>query len=864
MELEKALDPDKKPLGTPDPLPRPKSKTEEFESPVPANKIGAPTFLPPAERKHYDKIQGLRTRFLRRLRSAWNDFKKSYLATIEKQKLSRDQRSIFDTLLGNFNDIGSEAFDQGIKAGNSYFEDQFSVKGLTAAQQRKVLRQHNSVFGDRIQSLFMQDVQDRLEETPPGQEEKLLNSFDRFLLGYSAVAASIAYDVFSRNITVLNKNLRRSLGPTDAVFFPPDVTLTKWVLFDDAEHSADCVRLSEGESGKGDGIWNSEVLSEMGMVPQSPNLDCGGNCRCHLSPIVQAPRALTSWITNVVAAPRQRNILEVKSDVSQSRLLAVFAAKRFIIPSRFADDLVSKVSLRRNGFWNKYPNEGIVYNVTQGNKFQVGGSTFIDEVTGKVIKTEVNVTLGRGQTISSLSKVEVNEVTRIFTHELGHSFASIGSSRVNPISLGAHGLDAADEILSVARRERLRAFAKIESNFDDVIKNIPKDRLAELKPVIDTARNFMRNPDEFVDDLFKAVEAGGEFGGVPAQDAWQLLNRALNEFTTNTNLISSYQLWDEGEYFAEWFALLINDPAKAALFSPDLNRAMAKRFPVFFKTVGVKRAKEVIPDAIAATFRSDLPLGSGFVSVGPNLKSLGGAAVKFRTGTKRVSNSTVQRQVSKVIRDNVNLHREEFYGGLNVRFLDRLQVGKRSGSRRNLAFFDKGQFNINYDRWRLLSDDNKSSLIADIVARHVYKKAKPSVRRSIKAEYSDYLSRTFDVLENKAGIQNLAKRPIQDIRDITLGNRSKNISKNLGFWGRNFEDSIKPTLKNITDLPVANIDSLASPRAFWGEWMKLYVTNPEASGIYGPAFKGILEDFLRTSPLRKFINFLIGGNNHGI
>ena len=200
MRLEKALDPDKEHLGTGEDLPRPKSKTEEFESPTPPkkDKIGAPTFLPPDEREQYDKIQGLRARFLRRLTAAWNEFKQSYLATIEKQRLSRDQRDIFDKLLGNFNDIGSEAFDQGVKAGNDYFENQFSVKGLTAAQRNKVVRQHYSVFSDRISGLFIQDVQDRLKETPPEKQESLLSSFDRFLLGYSAVAASIAYDVFSR------------------------------------------------------------------------------------------------------------------------------------------------------------------------------------------------------------------------------------------------------------------------------------------------------------------------------------------------------------------------------------------------------------------------------------------------------------------------------------------------------------------------------------------------------------------------------------------------------------------------------------------------------------------------------------------
>ena len=869
MELIKAQDPKKKPLGEGGHIPRPKSKTEEFESPTPPRKpkIGSPSFLPESERKSYDLIQGARNQFLRKLLAAWNQFKEEYLATVEK-RVTRDQREIFDRLLGNFKDIGSEAFDLGVKNGNSYFEDQFHIKGLTAAQRNRVVRQHNSVFSDRVETLFIKDVQSKLTETPPDKQRKLLSGFDRFLLGFSAVTASIAYDVFSRNVTGLNRKLHRRLNRTAAVgavegFFPPDVVQVEWVLFDDAEHSPDCIRLSEGENQDGSGLWVADTLTEMGMIPQSPNLDCGGNCRCHLSPIVSAPRFLTGWTANIGVARfgTDRDRLEVKDDISATKLLALFASKNWQIPGRFADDIVGRSAFRRNAFWNKYPTDGISFNVNQGTKFNVGGATFITE-EGAVLKTEINITLGRGQTISNLSKVEVNEVTRIFGHEMGHTFASNGASRVNPISIGAHGFSAADEILQVAGRERAKVFAKIQSNFEDAVARIPVARQAELKPVADVARNFLKNPDGFIDDLFKAVEAGGTFGGVDAQEAWQLLNRAIHEFSTGTQLIRSYQLWDRGEYFADWFSILLTDPAKAALYSPDLNKIMAKRFPTFFNKAAVKRVREVIPDSVATSFRYDLPQGSAFLPIGPNLKTLAEPTVRFRSSTNRVGNATVQRQVQQVIKDNVNLHRSEFYKGLNVRFLDKLQVGKRSGSRRNLAFFDKGTFNINYDRWRLLSRQSKASLLSDIVARNVYQKSTSSVRSRIKREYAEYLRRTFDVLENKADIQRLAKRPISDIRDITLGSRAKNIPRNLGFWGRNFESGIKPILKEVTDLPVINVDSLASPQAFWAEWMRLYVTKPEAAGIYGPNFQDILTDFLKTTPIGKFIDMIIGGDSN--
>ncbi len=867
--MELAQDPQKKPLGEGGHIPRPKSKTEEYESPTPPKKpkIGAPAFLPTGERKHYDLIQGTRNVFLTKLLIAWNQFKEDYLATVEK-RITGDQRDVFDIMLGNFNDIASEAFDKGVQQGNSYFEDQFHIKGLTPAQRRKVIRRHNSVFHDRADTLFRKDVQDKLRETPPEKQRKLLSGFDKFLLGFSAVAASVAYDVFSRNITGLNKKLhkrinRGGLAVLAQGFFPPDVVQVEWVLFDDASHSPDCINLSEGEDQDGSGVWVADTLTEMGMIPQSPNLDCGGNCRCHLSPIVQGPRFLTEWTANVGIARfgTDRDRLEVKEDISATKLLSLFNARNFIIPGRFADDIVSRTAFRRNAFWNKYPKNGISFNVKQGSRFSTGGATYVSE-EGAILKTEINVTLGRGQTVANLSKTEVNEVTRIFAHEMGHTFASNGASRVNPISIGAHGFSAADEILQVAGRERAKAFAKIQSNFENALARIPQARQAELKPVADIARNFLKNPDGFIDDLFKAVEAGGTFGGVDAQEAWQLLNRTIHEFSSGTQLVRSYQLWDRGEYFADWFSILITDPAKAALHSPDLNKVMAKRFPAFFKQASVKRVQEVIPDAVATSFRYDLPQGSAFLPIGPNLDTFAETVVRFRTATKRVGNSTIQRQVQEIIRDNVNLHRKEFYKGLNVKFLDKLQIGKISGSRRNLAFFDKGTFNINYDRWRLLSRESKASLLSDIVGRHIYQKSTSSLRTRIKKEYAEYLRKTFDVLENKAGIQRLAKRPITDIRDITLGSRDRNLPRNLGFWGRNFESGIKPILKDITDLPVINVDSLASPQAFWAEWMRLYVTKPTSAGIYGPNFQTILTDFLKTTSIGKFIDMITGGDSN--
>jgi len=839
-----------------DGLGRPKAKQSKPLADTPKlrrPKVGSPAFLPEDERKSYDEIHGLREQFLRRLKSTWNEFKKKYIATFDKQ-VTREQRSLFNELLEDFNGIAEDSFTKGVRAGNRYYEDQFSSKGLSPVQERRVVRQHAKVFRDRSKILFRDDVSEQVNEASSiGEAALVLNGFDKFLNGYANVVGAIAYDVFARSISTLNAGLFEAFSAAGEIF-PTEAVKVEWVLFDDAEHSSDCLILAEGEDRDGSGLWDAKALSETGLVPRSPNLDCGGNCRCHLSPVVPLAADAAMWLDRISIAPIIKDTLATATNTSEIGLLNLFQTKNFNIPSRIADDIVRRPSFRRKEFFNQL--EGVNFQVVRGRSFAVGGKTrFAGTIRDtKVRSIDMTIRLGPGQELSTLTQSQLDEITQVFAHEVGHTFASTAPT-VSKLGFGLHGQRAADDIMKIAGKERKVALQQIENNFNNVVNRMSQAQKVENGGAIVEFQRFLRNPDGFMDDLFRSVHRGETFGGIDAERAYQILNRTITEYSTGTNLVRGYQLWDRGEYFADWFSLLMVDPAKAALFNPNLNKAMASKFPSFFTKISASRAKQVIPDAVAASMRVDLPLASAFQPVAPNLESIGSAAVKFRTATSRVSNSTVQRQVAKTIRDNPSLHRQEFYRGLKVRYIDKLQTGRRTGSRKNIAFFENDQFFINYDKWRILPDEGKATIVSDVISRHVWNTAKSPVRTRMRDAYSDYLGRSIDFMANKADIQSLSRRPIENVRDVVLGNRSKGIPKNLGFWGRNF-DAIRPTIEKVSDLPILNVDSLASPQAFWSEWFKSYVTHPGFANNYAPEFKDILEDFLRTSPLGKFFSFM--------
>jgi len=97
---------------------------------------------------------------------------------------------------------------------------------------------------------------------------------------------------------------------------------------------------------------------------------------------------------------------------------------------------------------------------------------------------------------------------------------------------------------------------------------------------------------------------------------------------------------------------------------------------------------------------------------------------------------------------------------------------------------------------------------------------------------------------------------VAEIRATALGVGEK--KGDLTFWTRNYEQYFQPVLKNIPDLPLMNLDSLASPKDFWMSWFRLYVTQPSYAAYYSRDLFEILGAQLRLGVLGKMFNFLGG------
>lgn len=230
--------------------------------------------IPESELQYYEDIQAIQDSALLKMRLAWEKFKEKVLKEEEDGHLA-----LYVALLLAFHAIARDALAKGVVVGNNYFEDQFSITGLTKEQQKKYITKHLNKFDELAKELFQKDVRDKLQNTLDTEREKVLNSYNKYLPGYANVAAFIAYSVFARNIVLLNRTLGRR-GLSD------NTVKVKWVLGITDKHSKDCLRLSLGDQGEAPGVWKIQDLVSKDLLPRSPSLDCSGNCLCHLSPVV--------------------------------------------------------------------------------------------------------------------------------------------------------------------------------------------------------------------------------------------------------------------------------------------------------------------------------------------------------------------------------------------------------------------------------------------------------------------------------------------------------------------------------------------------------------------------------------------------
>ncbi len=753
-------------------------------------------------------------------------------------------------MLGNFDVIAEEAFRDGITSGNDYFEGSFRVRGLTEPQRELLVKKHLEIFRVKSRALFRDDAATKLDEQPQ-EPESVLSSFDRFLLAYANVSVGIAYDIFARNTDLLNTALRKlySIAGQD---FPKDPVKVEWRLFEGADHSDDCKRMSFGKEGTG--YWDARELSESGILPASSLLDCGGNCKCHLSPVVALNPQTAAWLQNLTPVGDRKDTLNIIPNISENALGELFDIKKFRMSSIIRKLIISNTIFRRSEFFNNLKQGGLRI-VARPNqpRFQVVGETNFIRRAGRNVPASIQlqIDLPTGVRLDQLTEFQKNIINKQLAHEIGHTVAvfdpttGIGTSMINS--------RVANELMSAANTERATVLLQIQENFDRIIRRIPKRKLtAQMKADIVLMRGFLKDPDDFVDRLITAVIDGKNFGGVPAEQAYNIFDSVLQQYATGVKLTRGYQLYTPDEYFAEWFSLLLTDPAKAALFNQRLNKIMANRYSEFFETAVTRRAQTLLPTSSALGFRTDLPRPSGFTPLGPNLQSFTSAVRGVESRTTRITTGTVKRQVTEVIKNVPNIHRQEFFRDLNVAFIDKFQMATRTGSRQHIGFFDDGVFFVNYDKWRFMTLNQRSAVLSDMIGRNIWKQMAPVVKEQVRDIYRSYLDRTLTFIEGKANIQ--FERGIAElatVRQTILGTATT--PPNLAFWTRNYDQIFRPVVENISDIPIINIDSLRNPEAFFIEWTKLFMLSPASTRVYEPLLRESLEDFLRTSPIRKLL-----------
>ena len=816
--------------------------------------IDAPLVIPEGERDAYVAMHSLRPKFAKQLQARWNQFKREYLATLNKA-LNTTQKNVFEDMLNDFNDIALKAFQQGVDTGNSYFENQFKINGLNNKQQSQLVNKHLSIFEDKSYNLFYKEAASALDGQPPENHKSILDGYDKFLLNYANVAVGIAYDTFTRGISLLNKSIGAAFK-IGGLGLPTDPVKVIWVLAEDAHHSIDCDAMAMGVEGDGSGIWDARQLAEMGLMPASSLLDCGGNCRCHLSAYVPLDTNSASWLNVMTESAPIRNVLKVQPNLSISALRKLLSAEGVtlnVADEEIFTSILANPLLRRNELWRDL--NSFTLNTIEGEAFAVDGLTSVMNrgKLGKLPDTlQLTVTLPKGITFNELTQFQKDEIQRVAAHEFGHTIAfplkSTVTSNVLDRAAAAELLDAAGIQLDVA-------VARINANFDNAVRAMAKSTItAEMKTDISVMKTFLANPQNLIESIFEAIQKKEPFGNVTGRQAWAMVEQTIAQYSPGTRLVTAYQLRNSNEYLAEWLSILFTNPERAAVLDPTLNRLMSKLLPEFFDSAAVRRASALLPDSLALAFRLDAPTPGGLTPVSPNTKELQLLAESALSKTKRITTAAIREDFLGVIESNPLLQRSEYFKNLKINFVDRVQMGKMSGSKNNIGFLDKGIFTVNLDYWDTLTGIQKQATVSDMIADHLWQTFKPLMKTEIRAAYSkDVLGRVLEYVQSKAGIQRLGTRMVAEIKAIALGvgeNRG-----DLSFWTRNYNQYFLPVLKNIPDLPIMNFDSLASPKDFWMSWFRLYVTQPGYAAYYSRDLFEILGANLTLgTPITKFLS----------
>jgi hypothetical protein len=730
-----------------------------------------------------------------------------------------------------FEEIGAENFEEGVELGNDFFEDRFKVRGLTEEQQERLVERQLEIFRDKTHNTYHDDLITQMKNKGAEERKAVMDTFERYLTGFANVAVGMAYDTFTHNIIGLN-NVLFARAAVSTLRIPRSAVKVMWKLREGAQHSDECRVMAQGEDGSG--VWDARYLAETGLYPASSMLDCGGNCKCHLTPVGIMSDTAEEFLDTLSRVGYQNNSLSLKPNAT-SEVISALLKSKFGTSDDVTGQIIAFTPFLRKEFWENLNFFDVA--VKQGPDFTIKGQTNFTG-TGRNIKAtgiDVYIQLPPGRTLDKLSPVERQAFRDVIAHELGHTVAytdgrSFGSNFLPP--------SLAKELMQTALKEQVFAISQVEDNFARYLASIPSSQAANptIAAEIAIVKDFLKDSDKFLLRLYTAAQEGKQFGGRPAEESVRIFNKAINQFSAETRLIKGYQMFHPDEYFAEWFNYLLTHPDQAAFYSPALNKLMATQ-DLFDTTI--KHAQTLLPNAIAVTLRNDLPLGASYDPIIGNMDSFKDIGLRFATNTSKLSQNTLDGQLNNIFKRSPGLLRKEFFDTLDVSFVDRIQMGTQTGLRSNLGFFDKGKFYVNADIWKGLSVSQRSSTIADIISRNLWNNSSV-LRRQVRDAYSAYLVVFLKELSSKMDMQHLGVRNIKELLSFV-----NDEPRNLGVWTRNFDTVYKPLIKNVTDMPIIDIDSLRSPEDFLRSWMRVYSVRPEHAVYYNRSMLSIVKEFLK-------------------
>lgn len=863
------------------------------------------TAIPRREWIHYRHIQSFRKKHLKGYREAWSKAKpiiaREYAKSrgIEITKSFSDEPnpnidegfdSMFDGFRTDMERQASLSFKDGIQAGNSYFEEMFKVSGLDNKQSEILLSQYEDSFQVKSRDLFetqLLNTLDEKEDITASDILGILDGFDRFMLAYAGIAAGIAYDIFANSIDALNLDLSRFadiLSRSGEKAFA-----VQWVLGEvQTEHSPDCLLMSQGDfTANGVGVWDVNELTDSNIIPGSSELDCGGNCHCHLRPIAfDSNRIQDNVFVESFTSPFQLlDFFQVTPNVDPDELKSLFANKKWIIPASIQESLSKNPFLRRSEFWDKIPESdqevleaGVKFTYVKSTTdgWVIRGNT---DIVGRGIKTkpgkiEVEVEypkslkLVKGDIpLDSFPPEVLKRINEITAHELSHTFLfsvpDFALKRTGGKQLLSTIFDdaALRRIKKVAQQEYDFHLAKVNEQIKKNLNNLKKDSIP--KELISDVRwlEEIINLDPDLDigvvlrDLYKRAREGkkislnidGEDLRVDPSQVLEGMTAVLRKMGIGDDLVSFYQLYDVDEFLAEHMSLVLTDPSRARLLNERLEKIISKEFGKFGDTTISTGADLRVPDQISINQLQDVPAIQSLTVIPPNAKfqDIIGKNQVIST-TRGVTNENARRQTREVFNSFPGLLRSEFFDkGTDINFVSKSQMKKRTGTVKDVAVLDQdtGTLIINFDKWQSLSKKQRGEMIAEVAADNLYKKMGSGGKALVRDGFTRAVSDVLSFVEAKAGRQGFKKSVVTDFRNLVLGDDGTGVldsTHDLNLWKELFKSDISPILKKMTDLPVSSIDGLLDPESFFRDFVRAYIVNPQTSTQYGPGLYDVL------------------------